>query len=78
MLGTIQTWLDHSNGEHHVGAQVHSTECQGTVQQCAPGMIACRDMYSDILQALAMSNIYSHVTELLQCLWNKDQTHQTY
>jgi hypothetical protein len=47
-------------------------------QQCAPGMIACRDMYSDILQALAMSNIYSHVTELLQCLWNKDQTHQTY
>ncbi len=78
MRDRLQTWLDHSNDERHVDAQVQSTENQETVQQCAPGMTACRDTYSDILEALAISNIYSHVTELLQCLWNMDQTHQTY
>ncbi|KAA6422944.1 MAG: hypothetical protein FRX49_06933 [Trebouxia sp. A1-2] len=31
-----------------------------------------RDMYSDKLKALAMANIYSHMTELLQSLWDKD------
>ncbi len=78
MHGTIQSWLDHSNGERHVDAQVHSTESQEAVQKCTPGMIACRDMYSDISKALGISNVYSHVTELLQCLWKKDQAHQTY